>query len=201
MLRNKTKVPLLVHETTPFCSMNTNDISDGPGKRLQDILNSVDQLIYGENISEHQKFLEGNKVLWRLKPITENIDESRSLKLISNITFDHKNKNVTAIILGSTPLRITFNQLQTDANQVLNGYCDISVVQDDRRYLPRDKTLHWPPYRIRGMFNHGKLNGIVTIETNTMSSGWVTVKNGVMHGPVVFHGLMPVIPVRKVTRD
>lgn len=200
ILRNKSKLPLSMHETTPLCSINSSDISEVPGRRIQNILNSVDQLIYGENNLVNHNFYEGYKVLWRLKPITEDINESRSLKLISNITFDHKRKNVTAVILGSAPLRITFNELHMNVSQELNGYCDISVAQDDRRYLPRDKALQWPPYRIRGMFNHGKLNGIVTIETNTISSGWALVRKGVMHGPVVFHGLMPVIPVRRVTR-
>ena len=46
------------------------------------------------------------------------------------------------------------------------------------------------------MFQGGKLNGIAQIETEAHSFGWVTMKDDVMHGPVVFQGLMPVNPVR-----
>ena len=40
------------------------------------------------------------------------------------------------------------------------------------------------------------MHGIAIINTNSQSFGWVTMKDDVMHGPIIFHGLMPVNPVR-----
>ena len=134
--------------------------------------------------------------MWYLKPLLEDIDERKSLKLISNVTFHHVNKTSTAVILGSKPLRIKFLHLGVTKQEELDGYCDISVIPEDWWLVPRDNALQWPPYRIKGIFIRGELNGIANVGTNTMSSGWVTVKDGVLHGPVIFHGLHPVLPVR-----
>ena len=59
----------------------------------------VDSLIYGKNILANQTSFEGYQVLWHLMPLSEGVDENKALKLISNITFNHKSN--TAIILGS----------------------------------------------------------------------------------------------------
>ena len=73
---------------------------------------------------------------------------------------------------------------------------ELNVVNKDRKFVSRDRTLQWHPYKIKGIFIHGELNGITVVHTNTFSSGWVTTKDGVLHGPCIFHGLQPILPVR-----
>ena len=154
----------------------------------------MDSLIYGQNYSAKQTFLEGCRILWHLKPLSEEVDDIIARKLITNITFDNITKTSTAVIFGRT-VRIHFEDFVLNQKSELDGYCDIRVALEDRKFVPRDYALEWPPYRIKGMFRHGELNGIALIETDTSSFGWVTMKNGVMHGPVVFQALMPVNPV------
>ena len=185
--------PLSIYQSSPLCIQNQNEVLEGPSRRLRNFFNYTDQLIYGV---KPQSFYEGYKIMWYLKPLLEDVNKTKHIKLISNVTFHHVNKTSTAVILGSTPLRIKFLHIGVNQHEELDGYCDISVIPEDWFLVPRDNTLQWPPNRIKGYFISGELNGIVIVGTNTESSGWVTVKDGVLHGPVIFHGLHPVLPVR-----
>ena len=65
--------------------------------------------------------------------------------------------------------------------------------------IPKDKTLPWAPTRFAGVFTHGNLNGLTFISTNASSSyGWLSVKDDVLHGPCVFFGIQPLLPVREI---
>ena len=197
MLRHKARFPLSMHQSSPFCNRNRSEVLEGPNRRLRNFFKYTDQLIYG---TKPQSFHEGYQIMWYLKPLLEVVNKAKSLKLISNVTFHHINKTSTAVILGSKPLRIKFLHIGVNKHEELDGYCDISVIPEDWLLVPRDNSLQWPPNRIKGMFIRGELNGIAIIGTNTVSSGWVTVKDGVLHGPVIFHGLHPVLPVKLETK-
>ena len=212
MLRIKKRYPLSYHRSLPLCNLETNsnpDNLDPPPKQLHKLFDYVDNVIYGINDSgiikysgnesflAYQPFFEGYQILWHLKPLSENMDHSMARHLITNITFNATSNLSTATLFGSErPLRINLHEFHLNKRFELDGYCDISVAVQDRNLVPRDNALDWPPYRIKGMFRQGKLSGIAIIETDTQSFGWVTLKDNVMHGPVIFQGIMPVNPVR-----
>ena len=81
--------------------------------------------------------------------------------------------------------------MKLDKDGLPNGYNDIQIsydsyLQSDQSHLiPKDSTLNWTPSRIIGMFHHGVLNGHVFVLTNTSSYAWMTVENGVLHGPCI----------------
>ena len=193
MIRTKTKYSMTLHKNSTFCPKTTNKYFKDPTEKLLNFFNDVDQLIYG---GDYENILEGFRVLWQLKPMLDGPDIAGSIKLISNVTFDIKNRKGTANILGSIPLTITFDHIVVDNQGKLNGYCELNIVNRDRKFVSRDRTLQWHPYKIKGIFVHGELNGITVVDTNTFSSGWVTTKDGVLHGPCIFHGLQPILPVR-----
>ena len=209
VLRIRIRFSLSYHRSLPLCNIETNSNLDPPPKQLHKLFDYVDSVIYGTNDSSvikysgnesfvaYQPFFEGYQILWHLKPLTEDIDHSTAHQLITNITFNATRNSNTAIIFGSErPLRIDLHEFHLNKRYELDGYCDISVAVQDRNLVPRDTALDWPPYRIKGMFRQGKLIGITIIETDTQSFGWVTMKDNVMHGPVVFQGIMPFNPVR-----
>ena len=189
------KISISIHDDSPFCDRNadkvfTNNASHG----LRRFFNHVDNLIYRTSENNQERY-GGYQVLWYLKPYLKGPDKKRSIKLISNVTYNYETKQSTAVVLGSKPLRIQFHSIIVDKHQRLNGYCDISIHKEDRAFVPQDKTLKWPPYRVKGMFTHGELHGIAVVYTDTLSYGWVTVKRNVLHGPCVFHGILPNPPV------
>ena len=197
LLRDKVHIPFSLHQSFPLCKNLTDANSDRPDKQLLKFFDYVDRLIYGQNVFTFQDYLEGYRALWHLKPLSEELNKTRATKLISNISFDETTKVFLANILGSEKrLRIYFNEFKLNKKLELDGYCDISVIRDDRHLVSKDATLGWSPYQIRGIFKNGKMNGIAIINTNSQSIGWVTMKDDVMHGPIIFHGLMPVNPVR-----
>ena len=197
LLRDKVHIPFSFHQSFPLCKNVTDTNSEKPDKQLFNFFEYVDRLIYGENVFAFRDYLEGYRALWHLKPLSEELDTNRASKLISNISFNETTKVFTANILESKkPLRIYFNEFKLNKKFELDGYCDISVIWDDRHLVPKDATLGWAPYQIRGIFKNGKMSGTAIIDTNSQSFGWVTMKDDVMHGPIIFQGLMPVNPVR-----
>ena len=197
ILRNKSKFPVDFHKNAPFCKDDSKTSLYPPSQKLHDMFEYVDSLIYGNIFSANQTFFEGCRILWHLKPPAEEVDEVTALRLISNITINETTRTVTAVILGSErPLELELYEFHLNKRLELHGYCDIGIAAKDRLGVPRDNAVDWPPYRIKGMFYNGKLNGIAIIETDTQSFGWVTMKDNVIHGPVVFQGIMPVNPVK-----
>ena len=53
--------------------------------------------------------------------------------------------------------------------------------------------LDWSPKLISGIFNHGNLDGVVNIQTWRGQPGYLTLRNGVIHGPAYFHGQVPIL--------
>ena len=129
----------------------------------------------------------GHEVLRQLRPELQEIDVQISSSLISDIILE--TKNMTARIFGSPPLNIMFKEIRVDENGKPNGYCHIYVVKEHIQFIPKDKTLNWTPVEFGGMFIHGNLNGIVAVQTNTSSYGWMTAKNGILHGPCAIYGI------------
>ena len=192
MIRTQTKYPFNFHTQSQLCTHESSEYSTNPTRKLRDFFKNVDQLIYGNG---NPNVLEGYQVLWHFKPLSDDVNVESSIKFISNITFDNNTNTSMVSILGSRLLGITFSHITINKHGKLNGYCELNVVSKDRKYVPRDNTLQWPTHNIKGMFTNGELNGIAVVNTNTFSSGWLTVKNGVIHGPCLFHGLQPILPV------
>ena len=195
VIQSKSKVPISSYKTNPLCRLGLHsNVNMSTSKRLKTWFESMDAL------SDPVDGLpRGYQVLWYLRPELEQVDKIKSIKLISNITLDHKSSTATASILGSDPLRMTLNYVALDNKKRLHGYCDISVVKEDEHLIPKDKTLEWIPTRFRGMFLQGNLNGIALIGLNLEGfNGWFTLKEGVLHGPCIINGIRPVLPVKHI---
>ena len=182
---------------TLLCDIIPNKSSE----KLENWFTSIDTLLRPTTIP--RKGLEVarvHEVLWRLKPVLEEPDNNKSTKLISDIVLNQKNKSITARILGSPAVEITFTlgSARLDSKNKLNGVNDIMIIQEHWKHIPNDITLRWAPIRIIGIFVHGELNGFTRIDTNVATQAWVTVKNGVIHGPSVIYGISHIMePVSK----
>ena len=144
------------------------------------------------------------QVFGRLKPETTQPDLEKSTFLISDININNRKKTKTAKILGSPPVKIEFTGggIQYDSNLNLHGFNDIHVLPEDIQYIPQDKTLNWSPSRIIGNFDHGNLNGLAIIKTDIGTEVWATVRNGVIHGPVIICGISYILErVKKIISD
>ena len=137
----------------------------------------------------------GHEILWQLRPESEEPDIQKSKRLISNIYLNPETKSMKARILGSIPVKIQFDgeHVKLDTENQLNGYNDINVATEHQKYIPKDTTLGWVPIRIAGKFTHGYLSGYVMVQTSVSSFVWVSVKNGIMHGPCVVYGIANLI--------
>merc|ERR1711894_375838 len=100
MLRHKARFPLSMHQSSPFCNRNRSEVLEGPSRRLRNFFNYTDQLIYG---TKPQSFHEGYQIMWYLKPLLEVVNKTKSLKLISNVTFHHTNTHSTNATINPRP--------------------------------------------------------------------------------------------------
>ena len=189
-LRSKSTHSNIMYTKSPYCGKNATLFFANPSEGLHQYFIDLDQIIY-QNFSTTEMY-EGYRILWHLKPILDNINDVSSIQLISKITMGHGIEKWKASVLGSPAITIIFEEIGLDQDKKLNGYCQIRIPNKETRSIPRDNTFNWVPIRISGMFQNGQLNGTVLIETDTLGSGWAIVKNGVMHGPVVFQGIQPV---------
>ena len=51
-------------------------------------------------------------------------------------------------------------------------------------------------YALRGHFFHGQLEGQVILKFQDQRVAFVSVKNGILHGPAVIAGTVHILPVR-----
>jgi hypothetical protein len=49
---------------------------------------------------------------------------------------------------------------------------------------------------LKGNFVHGKLTGFATLELQDFRTVFLSVKNGVAHGPAIIAGFVPILPVK-----
>ena len=203
-LYSKSKFPLYGHQNhTPLCDIVPRNASDNAPSKLFNWFRAIDEISTPKKAYNNVgDIATAPEILWQLKPTLEEPDRNKATKLIADIVINLRNKSMTARILGSPPVEITFTGafLKIDRNNILNGINDISVVEKYRHLIPKDNTLGWSPIRIIGMFSHGDLNGLTVVETNVSTYAWMTVNHCILHGPAIIYGISHILePVSKIT--
>ena len=129
--------------------------------------------------------------MWRLKQLKEDPDPKKSRRLISDINVDKYTRSITARILGSPPLQISWlgGEVKLDSENRPHGFNDFQVIENQKHLIPKVTSLGWAPRRINGFFHHGILNGITGIATNRSNVIWAIVNDGILHGPTVTFGI------------
>ena len=203
-IHSRSKFPLYSYKNhSMLCDITPRNSNDTAPEKLLNWFKSIDETLLPRKISNYEQDVStAHQVLWRLRPELEEPDTNNSVKLISNFFLNHKTKNMTARILGSSEVEITFTggAVTLDSNNQPNGINEISVVKKYHPLIPKDNTLGWSPTKIVGMFSHGELNGYTFVETNVSTHAWVTVKKGILHGPSIIYGISHILePVSKNT--
>ena len=203
-IHSRSKFPLYAHKNhSLLCDIIPMNSNNTAPEKLAIWFKSIDEMLIPQTITNNKVDVSSaHQVLWRLRPELEEEDTNKSVKLISDFVLNHKTKNMTARILGSPEVEIMFTGLAVtlDSNDQPNGINDISVVKKYRHLIPKDNTLNWSPTKIVGMFSHGELNGYTFVETNVSTHAWLTIKNGVLHGPSIIYGIPHILePVSKNT--
>ena len=192
---SSTKFSLIPDYDALLCNIVKRNESSSPATKLDDWLSATNDILdhvkNGFEIGSIQSHKRAHEILWRLKSLKEDPDRNSSRKLISDINVDEDRKNITARILGSPPLRITWlgGEARLDKENRPHGFNDFQVIEDHKHMIPKANSLGWAPRRINGFFHHGVLNGITGIATNRSNLVWATVKDGILHGPTVTFGI------------
>ena len=136
-------------------------------------------------------------ILWSLKANgkqLEPVNHKKCLILIDEVKVDSRLDTLTAILLNSTKKVVFKIQAGTfDENKKLHGPNTLKLIEG---LGGQDPTLNWEVIKIEGHWNHGELNGIVSIETANKQQLVGITKKGCLHGPVIIALLVPILPVR-----
>ena len=195
-LSSKSKHPLfgqIGHSL--LCNINHEKDFNNPTKKLENWFRSINSMMKGVISEDGSITHDALKILWHLRPLSDQLDIDHSTRLISSFNFDLDAKSITAKIFNSIPVDVSLfaADVKLDKNLKLNGFNDVIVTPKHQHFVPRDNTLGWSPTRIIGTFNHGELNGFVKIHTNMSTVVWATVKKGILHGPFFIMGLTYII--------
>ena len=179
-------------ETESYCNL-------GNGKSGTEILNEFYDMIYQkfELQLEVQTLLTLEKHSAHLGPVSSD----HCVQIIHDIKIDLENKNGTAKILGrknevgAEDVEIQFRNLLIDGQGRLHGFHTILIKRAGSNSQRRDPLMQWTVgHSISGTWNHGILEGIVTIYITKEKLIAVEgmVKENCFHGPVIVINVQPV---------
>ena len=172
-------------DTESFCNKEN-------GKSGTEILDRFYDMIY-QKVDLHfetHTLLSLEKHSSHLGPVSRD----HCLQVIHDIKIDLKHKNGTAKILstknevGTEEVKIQFINLLIDGQGRLHGFHTILVKNAGSNSQRRDPLMQWTVgYSISGIWNHGILEGIVTIYNTKEKLIAVEgiVKENCFHGPVI----------------
>ena len=87
-------------------------------------------------------------------------------------------------------------ELTIDENLQPHGLCNFILPNFGVEHMNKTGNhdfLKWSITAISGRFHHGLLNGIVGLITWQRQFVFVTFKNGIIHGPSIAYGIVPII--------
>ena len=133
----------------------------------------------------------GQQILMILKPEETETHEDGT-KILDNIVVNKQ--SLTANLFGSETVSEIFVSVASfDSDNRLHGFAELTLPPRDRirfGFTFDDVTS------VRGNFVPGNLSGIVLLELQDYRTVYLTVKNGVAHGPAVIAGFVPILPVK-----
>ena len=86
--------------------------------------------------------------------------------------------------------------LTIDENLQPHGACNLFTSNFGLEHMNKTGKhdfLNWSIKTISGRFHHGLLNGIVGFITWQQQFVFATFKNGIMHGPTIVYGIVPIL--------
>ena len=192
---SKTRFSLSFNDDDSLCKIAKKDNSSKPSIEIRDWFNMIEGMFNpsedGFDASNIQSHKWPHELLWKLKPVMEEPDVDNSRKIISDVHLDKDRASITARILGSPQLQIKIigGEVRFDKKGRPHGFNDFQVIDSHKHLVPKANTMGWVPHRIIGFYNHGKLNGIISIATDRSNIIWATVRNGILHGPTITIGI------------
>jgi hypothetical protein len=142
----------------------------------------------------------GQQILMLLKPEDSQVDQD-SQKIIDNIIFNREHltaklrepsATIQATFLGKERSGISVAEASFDSEGQFHGHAVLV-------FPPNDKVQFGFNFddviALRGDFVHGQLSGVVALDLQDFRTVYLTVKNGVAHGPAIIAGFVPILPV------
>ena len=130
------------------------------------------------------------QILMLLKPDNSETTAD-ALTIIENIRFE--NSELKAKVFGNEISEIFVAVGSLDSENAIHGFAEL-------RFPLRDRVQFGFGFDdvigLQGKFVHGKLTGIATLELQDYRTVFISVKNGVAHGPAVIAGFVPILPVK-----
>lgn len=171
------KIPIFDYEKDPMCKVN-QPINGTPEQQYlawQGTLKKSGDLV-ANRIFE---------VISYLKPVTEPMNPAKvKLPFMSNATVGIRNNQIYlfASHFNGKTLPWIATEISFDTEGMLHGYCSFQL---ERAYFNQTGThdfLNWSMKSFSGRFLHGKLEGLVLIQTWRGVILFVEFKDGQMHG-------------------
>ena len=142
----------------------------------------------------------GQQILMLLKPEDSQVAQD-SQKVIENISFNREHltsqlkepsSTVKATFMGKQRSGITISEASFDSQGQLHGHAVLVFPPTDRvrfGFSFDDVTA------LRGDFVHGQLSGVVALYLQDFRTVFLSVEEGVAHGPAIIAGFVPILPV------
>ena len=135
-----------------------------------------------------------------LKPEDSQVEQD-SQKILENISFSTEHltshlkepsSTLKATFLGKERTGIRVSEASFDSQGQLHGHVELVFPPKDRVQFGFnfDDVIG-----LRGDFVHGQLSGVVALDLQDFRTVYLSLKEGVAHGPAIIAGFVPILPV------
>ena len=137
----------------------------------------------------------GYAILYKLKHEESEPDpEKVKQPFITNLSVNVTDLNKVNMSIWNGPIQSwSIHQLSVDEDLKPHGECNFNLDPQFYNDTGFHNFLNWSPKMISGRFIHGVLQGTLTMYTWRGQLGYFTVKNGILHGPGVMYGIVPIL--------
>ena len=184
------KVPLLKYKTQPMCSLE-NSLKSSNSETLPE-----KQFVLWEDYLNSGSKSNGFEVLDLVKPEETKMEENKvqqnflgnDVKIFTSnhliyVNFSHWNGEIVPWI---------GQKMSLDTNGQLHGICTFSLERKYMNNTGKHNFLNWSLKYFHGKFVHGKLQGMVQLETWHGAIIFATFKDNELHGPAFSFGIYPI---------
>ena len=117
---------------------------------------------------------------------------STDQKILDRLSINEQGNSYTGKVFGYERHGILVSSASFDQDHRLHGFAELRVPEQDRVHFGFgfDDVVG-----LKGRFVHGDLTGIVEVELQDFRRAFLTVRQGVAHGPALIAGFVPILPV------
>ena len=148
-------------------------------------------------LNQHYNLTNGAMAyVYDMKPEAEPVDlKAVRQPFVSNLTLYSDKGHIKAnFSLWNGPvLSWSAEMISVDKDLKLHGFVMLQLGSKDYNTTGRHDFLGWSLKFIAGKFVHGKLDGVVTTTSWREQYGIFHFKEGVIHGPALVHGVIPIL--------